>query len=89
MGTAKTSKAALKLGAYDEGDVGAMQALQRGDASDHQQKRALEWILREACGLQDWAYYPSERDTNVALGRQFVGQQIVKLLKINLRTMRR
>ena len=76
---------------YDEGDVGALQALARGEAEAHQQKRALDWILQKACSLNVWPYRPGESDraTNVELGRHLVGHQIVKLLRINLRTMRR
>ena len=60
-----------------------------------QQKRALDWIVHKACATYDFAYRPGgpegERDTNIALGRQLVGQQIVKLLKfkIGLITTRR
>ena len=86
-------KEALEVTApdYDEGVVGALQALARGQAADHQQKLALDWILQKACALNVWPYQPgpSDRATNIGLGRHFVGHQIVKLLRINLRTMRR
>ncbi len=53
-----------------------------------QQKRALAWIINQACGTYDFAYRPGalegERDTCIALGRQLVGQQIVKLLNLKL-----
>lgn len=67
----------------DVADVAALQALQRGSASSDQQKRALEWIINHAAGTYGWSYRPGpdgERDTLIALGRQYVGQQIIVLL---------
>ena len=71
--------------------AGAMQALHRGDADPHQQKMALDWIVEKASGLTDWSYRPggNDRDTNIGLGRQFVGFQIRKLLLLNLSHLRR
>lgn len=74
---------------YAWADAAALQALAAGTANDGQQKRALDWILRGACALPSWAYSPDERETSVALGRQFVGQQIMGLLKVNLSAVRR
>jgi hypothetical protein len=62
---------------------------QRGDASAEQQQRALRWLIEQAAGTYEFAYYPSDRDTAFALGRGFVGQQVVKLLKLNLMSLRR
>lgn len=71
-------------------DATAMQALARGVADAEQQRRAMDWILRKACGLPDWAFHPgqSDRDTNIALGRQFVGHQIMKLQQAPLGQLR-
>lgn len=74
--------------AFDTGDVAAMQALRTGTANDGQQARALDWILNAACGLSQWPYRESQRETDIALGRHFVGQQIVGLLKVNLSALR-
>lgn len=69
---------------YELADISAVQAVARGDADSNQQRRALDWIIRQACATYDWPFRPnSARDTDVALGRQFVGQQIVKLLHLN------
>lgn len=71
---------------YEKADVSAVQALARGEASPDMQRRALDWIIKQAAGTYDLAYRPGaeegSRDTTFALGRQFVGQQIVKLLNI-------
>lgn len=74
---------------YESADASAFQALQRGDATPDQQKRALDWLITKGAGAYQFHYYPSDRDTAFALGRGFVGQQIVKLLALNLMTLRR
>lgn len=75
--------------AYDLPDASAFQALQRGEATPDQQRRALDWLIKSAAGTYEFHYYPSDRDTAFALGRSFVGQQIVKLLTLNLMSLRR
>src|SRR3990167_7718515 len=70
-------------------DVTALQALASGTANDGQQKRALDWILKSACGLPVWPYRADERETCVALGRQLVGQQIMGVLKVNVSVLRK
>lgn len=74
---------------YELADAAAIQALVRGEADEYQQKRALQWMVDVACGTYDFHYYPSERDTAFALGRAFVGQQIVKMTRLNVSAMRR
>lgn len=69
-------------------DVAAIQALQRGEATPDQQKRALDYIIHSA-GTYDLSYRPSsDRDTAFAEGKRFVGLQIVTKLKINLAAIR-
>lgn len=74
---------------YEIADVSAFQALQRGDATPDQQQRALKWLIEVGAGTYQFHFYPSDRDTAFALGRGFVGQQVVKLLTLNLMTLRR
>ena len=74
---------------WELADAVAFQALVRGEAEPEQQKRALKWIIESAAGTYEFSYYPSERDTAFALGRVFVGQQIVKLTHVNVSAMRR
>lgn len=77
---------------WELADASALQALERGNASPDQQKRALTWILRDACGMGDFLYRPGEdgrRDTDFALGREFPAKQIVKLLRLNLAAFQR
>lgn len=73
---------------YDKVHVAALQALSRGEADKRMQLLALDWIIKGACGTYDMPYRPGgeegRRDTDFALGRMFAGQQIVKLLRVNL-----
>tara|TARA_R110000868_G_scaffold327743_1_gene588649 strand:+ start:289 stop:627 length:339 start_codon:yes stop_codon:yes gene_type:complete len=67
--------------------VGAFQALRRGDALGHQQTLALNWIL-EMTKNGGALYFPGDagrRDTDFALGRLWVGQQIGTLLNAKLK----
>lgn len=69
---------------FDDIHIHALQALRRGEATPHQQKAALEWIVNQASRTHKPHYHVTDRDTNFALGRAFVGQQIVGLLAIEL-----
>jgi len=66
----------------------AIKALHRGDASEHQQKLALEWIVREACGKAYFPYHPNDRDTAFALGRLFVADLIIGMFNADLSSLR-
>ena len=76
---------------WDLADATALRQLAAGAATPDQQKRALGYIMNTLCGINDWAYRPGEgdRDTNIGLGRQFVGHMISKLLKVDLSKVRR
>lgn len=73
---------------WEPADIAAIQALQRGDASPDQQRRALDYIITLA-GTYDLSYRPdSVQDTAFAEGKRFVGLQVIKALKINLAAIR-
>jgi hypothetical protein len=75
---------------YELADASALKALHSGTADAHQQRRALDWILKSACGLPDWPYVVGDPDqTHIHLGRQYVGQLIMKLIQVNLGSVRR
>lgn len=75
---------------YELADASALQALQTGTADAGQQRRALDWIINQAAATYEMPYRPeSARDTDFMLGRVFVGQQIVKMLKLAVGAMRR
>ena len=61
----------------------AIQQLERGEASPDMQKRALAWIIATS-GTYDMSYWPdSDRNTCFAEGKRYVGNTIVKMLKLN------
>jgi hypothetical protein len=73
-----------KPAAYDKSDIFAFQALARGEATPHQQQRALSWIMY-ASGIDDLPYVPGQtNDTNFAVGRTWVARQVRKLLALTL-----
>jgi len=73
---------------YEIADASALQALQRGDASADQQKRALDWIIRHAARAYDVTFQPeSERASAFAEGRRFVGLQTIHLLQLSTRDL--
>ena len=71
---------------YEAEDVEALQALSKGIADPAQQGRALKWIVETAAETYGLSYRSDgeggERETAFALGRVFVGQQIVKLVNM-------
>ena len=68
---------------YDAADIGAIQALARGDAPPETQQRALKWIIETVAGAYDLSYRPeSDRDTAFAEGKRYVGLQLIKATKI-------
>ena len=73
---------------YNEAVVGAIQALERGECPEHQQKNALRWIIEVAAGTYDQSFRDTERETCFAEGRRFVGNTIVKMLKVDPKKLR-
>jgi len=74
---------------WDVADAAALQALGRGDADGDQQRRALRWILVDACGVDEPSYCPGAQDDTIHHeGRRWVGIQIRKLMNIALSRLR-
>lgn len=81
------------VGAHEPADyephiIGAIKALASGNANESQQKNALAWIINEAAKTYDQPFRPGadgDRDTAFACGRMFVGQQIVKVMKLTIK----
>lgn len=68
---------------FDEVIVYGLHGLADGNASAQQQKKVLEWIINQASRANGVHYFPDhQRNTDYALGRAFVGQQIIGILKI-------
>lgn len=74
---------------YSIAEAASFQSLSRGDATAHQQKLALDWIISRAAATYDLSFSPeSDSLTAFAEGRRFVGLQIVKMLKIDIEKMK-
>jgi hypothetical protein len=69
---------------YDDYDLASIQACANGTADSGQQVRALQWIVFAAgAGTFDWAYVPGDPvATNIALGKQRVGKEVLKLVNL-------
>lgn len=77
---------AWKPADYDLPDIAAVKAVAAGEATPDQQRRALDWIIKTAAATYDEPFRSDadggERETNFALGRAFVGRQVVKLINM-------
>ena len=82
----KPRHGAIEPAEYSDAVIGAVKALASGVANESQQKAALAWIINEAAKTYDQPFRPGgeggDRDTAFACGRMFVGQQIVKVMKL-------
>lgn len=63
--------------------VYALKALQTGEATKDQQQVALDFLIKNLCGTYEMTYMPdSQRDSDFAEGKRWVGNQMIKLLKL-------
>lgn len=74
---------------FEMADAVAIQALMAGVADELEQKRGMKWILEQACGLPVWGYRESARETDIALGRHFVAQQVLGLNNLAISKLQR
>ncbi|TCL70644.1 hypothetical protein [Rhizobium sp. BK251] len=68
-----------KPAAYDKEVLYAFRALFDGKASDGQQKRAMEWLLFNACHIGTLSYAANERDSAFNEGERHIGLQIARM----------
>lgn len=62
----------------------AFKAVHDGTASEVQQMRVMRFIVNKICGADcSSAYHDSQRDTDFALGKLFVAQQIAGLITMH------
>lgn len=81
---------AFKPPVYDAADVTAIQQIERGEAEKDMQQRALKWIIEECCKTYDMSYRPGDtHETAFHEGRRFVGNEIIKMLKLDPSKLRR
>lgn len=75
----------LQTADFDKADAISLQAVAGGYADEHQQRRAMEWIIFKACAFNDVSFRDTDRETSFAEGKRFVAQQINALLTHNTR----
>lgn len=64
-------------------DIEAIKALNKGQATEHQQRLALSVICNKFSRAQDALYIPGTFDETAFLnGRAFVGQKILKIINL-------
>lgn len=64
-------------------EAAAIKALHVGEGSPRQQKLALAYIVNKASRSHDLLYIPGKpEDTAFLNGRAFVGQKILKMVKV-------
>jgi len=69
---------------YDIADAYAIKATAIGEATPDQQRRAMRWIVEQAAANYEWGFQAEgPRETDVLLGRQFVGRQLVKIINLS------
>ena len=74
----------FKVPALSNMEVYALRALESGEATPHEQRLALAAILKKLCRSYDQHFVPeSDRETVFLEGRGFVGQQILKFLRLD------
>lgn len=75
---------AFKTAQLSKREIWALKALEAGTADPYSQTLALSAILNKLSRAYDCHFVPSDRDATAFLqGRGFVGQEIVKHLRID------
>ena len=68
---------------YDDSVIYAIRAFYNGTANEPQQKTVWAWLMH-LTGEDDWCFRPGGeeglRATHIALGKQYVGKQLRKML---------
>lgn len=64
--------------------IAAVKAVYEGVANEGQQTMALSFIMDELCDRTINQYFPSQRDTDFALGKKFIGDHIAGIVKVKL-----
>ena len=71
-------------------DAMALKALHEGTADADQQRRALQWIVHAAARINRTSFDPdSQRGTDFAEGRRFLGLQIMRLVTTPVEDLKR
>ena len=72
------------LAPQDKAATYAIQQVALGQADEEQQKLAMNFIINKLCGTYEVSYDPeSQRNTDHAEGKRWVGLQLVQFVKLN------
>lgn len=74
---------------FSERDVRLVQSIANGTATPEMQRDGFKWIVEIACATYDMSYRPGEdgkRDTDFAEGKRHVGNTLVRMTKILLKS---
>lgn len=78
----KTPKC-FQVPAVSKQEIQAIKALSTGEATEYQQMLALSLICNKLSRAQDNLFIPeSDRESAFLSGRAFVGQQVLKYIKV-------
>jgi hypothetical protein len=70
----------------DDADIFALQAIANGTASNAQQRRAYEYVIRALCETDRMTFWPGGEDgkraTDFAEGKRWVGLQLRRFEKM-------
>jgi hypothetical protein len=73
---------------YAVAEVAAIKAVANGTADEHQQRRAMAFILLKVCRVDDEPFCPGEegrRNTDFALGMRRVGTFVRSLINADIK----
>lgn len=75
---------------FDIAHAGALQAAYRGEASEHQQRLAMDWIIKQAAQIGGQSYRAGDSHATAFIeGRRFVGAQILSLIGLDLQQLKK
>jgi len=62
----------------------AFKSLEKGVASEAEQKLAMDFLIRIGCRTYDTDWFQDERISCFAAGRRYVGQQVVRFINLKI-----
>lgn len=72
--------------AKHKAEIRALKSLRNGTATEREQVLALDYILAVLSNRAGNQFYPTDRESCFAMGRKFVGDQIVAAINAPLTT---
>ncbi len=75
--------------AFTVAQAGSIQALSRGQATEHQQRIAFDWLLKEAAGIGAQSFRAGDSHATAFMeGRRFVAAQIVAITILDINKLK-